>query len=751
MAAAEEISVIRIRGVSEGIAETTAKLKQLGAAQDGLAVATDKLEKRQLSAAGAYDRLLRSVDDNYRLQSRYEQGVRTLDRAYAQGLIDVQKRADAMRLLEQRTIGLTKANDNLAVSTNRPGSGAVGNIAAQFQDIGVQLAGGQSPMLIALQQGTQLTGAMQQAGGSVSALGAAFASLVSPLSLITIGGIAAFGAIVQYASSAIGQTQTVNDRLETHAEIIKSIRDAYGEAASGAELFGRESSRVLETQLRATTDKLREDFKRLAGDLSRSVTNAMPSSATQFGVPQDLVQWEFLAAPKFKAFSDAVVQLRQEFEAGTPSIRAFRDQVAAIGSSSSDAKVRQLSGELLNLTNDAFKVEQALGASERAVRAMSAAAGSGIGNLAAYGKALSDLAGLGLPNLSDREKAAQAYRSAVDQSGGFEERTAAAREYEKALKRIGEREAEEAAKKASRGGGRSSTASEDAFQRALVTAEGRTRQLQEELRLVGQSGAALEASKLAIELETAAKKRGLDISAEMSASIQKEVDARRQAAQALGEAKLAYDLEFERAQIGRTDGEARIAQRLRPLGLDMSSPLADTMRMNDYLRETKDLLTTAGSGFLQDMRAGKTAAEALQNQATRIVDTLLQAALNKAITGLFGSIMGGFGGGGYNFFGTAGGPFSFGAGGYSGQGPYFDKGGYTGPGGRLDPAGIVHRGEFVFSKAATDWLGVGNLDRLHRSALPGFDKGGYVGAMEGAGMSPSGMGGKPMICERAAA
>lgn len=43
----------------------------------------------------------------------------------------------------------------------------------------------------------------------------------------------------------------------------------------------------------------------------------------------------------------------------------------------------------------------------------------------------------------------------------------------------------------------------------------------------------------------------------------------------------------------------------------------------------------------------------------------------------------------------------------------FAKGGYTGDGGKYEPAGIVHRGEFVFNKAATQRIGVDNLERLH--------------------------------------
>lgn len=55
--------------------------------------------------------------------------------------------------------------------------------------------------------------------------------------------------------------------------------------------------------------------------------------------------------------------------------------------------------------------------------------------------------------------------------------------------------------------------------------------------------------------------------------------------------------------------------------------------------------------------------------------------------------------------------------------PEFDGGGYTGPGGKYEPKGVVHGGEFVFTKESTARLGVGNLYRLMR----GYTSGGYVG------------------------
>lgn len=56
----------------------------------------------------------------------------------------------------------------------------------------------------------------------------------------------------------------------------------------------------------------------------------------------------------------------------------------------------------------------------------------------------------------------------------------------------------------------------------------------------------------------------------------------------------------------------------------------------------------------------------------------------------------------------------------------FSSGGYTGPGGKYEPAGVVHKGEFVMSKAATQRIGVANLEGLHQRALKGYSAGGLV-------------------------
>ena len=66
--------------------------------------------------------------------------------------------------------------------------------------------------------------------------------------------------------------------------------------------------------------------------------------------------------------------------------------------------------------------------------------------------------------------------------------------------------------------------------------------------------------------------------------------------------------------------------------------------------------------------------------------------------------------------------------------PLFANGGYTGPGGKYEPAGIVHKGEVVFSQDdVRRFGGVGNVEAMR---LRGYASGGVVGGLPGG--SPAG-------------
>lgn len=547
MAAIQRIDIVT---TTNGVTQATAALDALGRAHQGVTVASETSERATLSLERRVESISRKFDLQYRAEQELAKVERDLNAARGQGLIGLDRQNQLMDLARQKALGMAAANSNAIGTVNQFGaavkssSGQVGGIAAQFQDVAVQLAGGQSPFLIALQQGTQLSGQLEQTGGGVKSLGAAFLSLVSPMSLATIGGIAAFGLLTQYLTSAGAKVETLDDRLETHAGVIKQIRDAYGEATLGLETFARESNRVLEVQLRAATTKLRADLASLASDLANSATKVQPQISMEFGLPTDLAPIVAEATTKYQAFNDALVTLRNNAAAGEPQIRQFRDAVASIGAASEDPKVRRLADELLSLSAEAFKAETAVNASARAIGTLNGQAAAGIGDIAAYGKALSALSQIGLPNLTDRQKALQSYTEAVSKAGGFEERTAAARAYESAIKRVGEREAEEAAKAAARGGGRSSAAKESisSYETLIQRTKDRIEELQLEAQYADKTAGAVVKLKLAHDLERAAKKSGVEVTAEMRAEWDRYGDSMAAAVKRNEDAKRSQDL-----------------------------------------------------------------------------------------------------------------------------------------------------------------------------------------------------------------
>ena len=148
----------------------------------------------------------------------------------------------------------------------------------------------------------------------------------------------------------------------------------------------------------------------------------------------------------------------------------------------------------------------------------------------------------------------------------------------------------------------------------------------------------------------------------------------------------------------------------------------------DSFSQVKSVATQTFDGIAQNMAAMLTGSEQNWRGFTRsVLSMMTEILLKQAMVGIVGSIgsaIGGAVGGGASASGgtaiqAAAAKF------------HFATGGFTGTGGKYEPAGIVHRGEFVFTKEATSRIGVGNLYRLMR----GYAEGGYVG---GAG-SPAQM------------
>ncbi|KRB26331.1 hypothetical protein ASE05_10530 [Mesorhizobium sp. Root172] len=175
----------------------------------------------------------------------------------------------------------------------------------------------------------------------------------------------------------------------------------------------------------------------------------------------------------------------------------------------------------------------------------------------------------------------------------------------------------------------------------------------------------------------------------------------------LATAKLRYETELlneaQRKGITLTAG-----QRAELMGL--ADQIAETAVQTKNAKEQLAFAKDATKGFMDDLRQGLESGEgfwqSFGNAALNVLDKIIDKIEDELLESLFSpnSAGGSSGGGVLDFL------FN----GFKG----FATGGYTGGGAANKAAGIVHGGEYVFNKRATDRIGVGNLDRLHRGMAP---------------------------------
>lgn len=142
--------------------------------------------------------------------------------------------------------------------------------------------------------------------------------------------------------------------------------------------------------------------------------------------------------------------------------------------------------------------------------------------------------------------------------------------------------------------------------------------------------------------------------------------------------------------------------------------------VTDSMSQVKSVVTQIFDGIVQNMAAMLIGSEQNWRSFIRFVLFMMIEILFKqvmvGIVGSIGSVIGGVVGGGV--FALGGIVIQVVAAKF-----YFVIGGFTGIGGKYELAGIVYRGEFVFTKEVISRIGVGNFYRLMR----GYVIGGYVG------------------------
>lgn len=322
--------------------------------------------------------------------------------------------------------------------------GQVGNLGAQFQDIAVQLQSGTSPLTIALQQGTQISAALGQTGGgaagAVKALGGAFASLVSPVSLATIGIIALGGVAVQAFLNATHFGETAAQAIERYAKGIGDVVKGYKEAEQVVSDFAAEANKLtlaaIETKLGQSLESANNEFEQLQ---RKAYNTAIVMS--DFGSEADTAIKKLLTG-----FADGSVSAT-ELQDGLIKVGASAEKGFGLAALATDLMI----GNFVEAAGKARALEQALVAIEHVLAQIATSASTQIAidaRIEGFDDAVETLKSLTPELRNQRQIIEDTYNSAIKNAVTQGQKDLAASTRDTALAAIAQKEATDEADKA---------------------------------------------------------------------------------------------------------------------------------------------------------------------------------------------------------------------------------------------------------------------------------------------------------------
>lgn len=368
-----------------GLLQTTVAAEHLRGEQAMLARQTEEASRAATQEATALNALRAKYDSVFASSQQYARALSEIQQLEDAGAMSAVKAAQAREVAAQSLLAAGAANDRFAKSARVSGH-ETAYMAAQFNDIGVMMAAGQNPFVLALQQGTQVSQMLNGLGGRAAilrTLAAGFTSMINPVSLVTVGVIAVGAALVQWMGSGKEATKSFSDSLSDAESKITALRNAT-DALAGHNLRNlRQEYGALNATLDAHLERLRKvaeiEAAMANGDMVASIRDALTSDGNPFTGDIDAVARAFdTSSDRARTFLGLMKDIQ--------SARTFDDQLAAI------KKLRQ---EVESTTGGLDKAQggargvlaQLIRAEDAAMKLKAASEGSGDATNAAAGAA----------------------------------------------------------------------------------------------------------------------------------------------------------------------------------------------------------------------------------------------------------------------------------------------------------------------------------------------------------------------------
>lgn len=315
---------------------------ELRASAEAVTVSTEKQDRTAESAQRRYDRLRAQIDATYRAQQAYKRDVDTLKLAQEQLHISTEEVARNLALLQERHFGVGRAAQMAASAQEQaaaaalrasamqmrglsvydaqmqgrrlstPDFSALGaasaiplasgaqqaarsvglaryelvQMQAQLSDLGIQVMSGGSPFTAIMQQGSQLAPILGAQGGglrgAVTALGAGFMSMLTPVNLAVVGLATVASVIPTIWSAWSGGADRMKQDIEEHNRLLAEMRDRYGAVAAEARSFALGGESVTRFRLGQSIDRLKFDLVATGQGLQSQVSGVASGRYNSF-------------------------------------------------------------------------------------------------------------------------------------------------------------------------------------------------------------------------------------------------------------------------------------------------------------------------------------------------------------------------------------------------------------------------------------------------------------------------------------
>ena len=354
----------------------------------GLGQLNRGLETGKISIEGA-ERILVGMNQRLGLTANAAElaakGQMTLASAVERANVQIARQANDLAAADAANRRMQAANSNVISTGARQAAGY--NAGQQLQDIAMMSMVGQSPGVLALQQGPQLATAIQQ-GGGLAALGAGLTSLLSVTMLLTVGFTAATAATIQWFMKGRDGAKSLDDALKAHSETLRLLKGQYGELGEAVKTVGnagglaftgasaRDAQTLLQAQIREKTGPF---LSTLGGD---------GWLKSLFGNGGGIEGLRNLSGDQ-KMFAAPMAALIESAKSGKTDLAAFNDEVErlfskALGSTDNPARLRATADAVELLGANAFKVADKFAPFADAINRLKVEAADGKPNLSVF-------------------------------------------------------------------------------------------------------------------------------------------------------------------------------------------------------------------------------------------------------------------------------------------------------------------------------------------------------------------------------